>query len=184
MRHLALLIAIGLALASCDTAKETPKGKTADGKAAPTTKAPAQAATAAKPAPPLQIAAWFNSEPLTLEGLKGKVVVLDFWNTTCGPCRKLMPHLEELYNKHKADGLVVIGVTEDAKADLEAFLKDNKVAYPIAADVVDGTGKTFDAYGIGGIPTVYLIARDGSVAWHGPGGDLTDAMVEAELAKK
>ncbi len=146
-----------------------------------------------KPAPPargelppeLTIAAWFGSEPLTLEGSRGKVVVLDFWNTTCAPCRALMPHLAELYTKHKAAGLVVIGITEDDLRDLEPFLKKNPVAYPIAADKLKGgAGVTFDAYKIGSIPTVCLIARDGTLAWKGPGEKLTAAAVEAELAKK
>lgn len=137
------------------------------------------------PPPPLAIAEWYGSEPLTLDGLKGKVVLLDFWNTFCGPCRKLIPHLEELHKKHKADGLAVIGITEDDKADLEAFLKKNPIAYPIALDRLKaGAGETFEAYKIVSIPTVCLIARDGSLAWRGQGHKLTDGMVLAELAKK
>ncbi len=113
------------------------------------------------------------------------MVLLDFWNIHCPPCRALMPHLAELQAKHKAEGLVVIGITEDDKRDLEDFLKKNPVAYAIAADQTKGgPGATFDAYKIGSIPTVCLIARDGSVAWMGPGEKLTDALVEAELAKK
>jgi thiol-disulfide isomerase/thioredoxin len=174
MRRIALLLApVALLLAA---AVFLPACEKKDAKAPP--------AKATAP-PPITIAAWFGSEPLTLEGLKGKVVILDFWNTTCGPCRKLMPHLADLYTKHKAEGLVVIGVTEDEKGDLEAFLKDNPVTYPIAMDALKGgTGQTFDAYQIGSIPTVRLIARNGSLAWKGPGDELTNAMVLAELARK
>ncbi|MBM4037344.1 MAG: TlpA family protein disulfide reductase [Planctomycetes bacterium] len=161
MRWSALLVAAVALLPAC----ESGKGPTAP--------------------PPLAIAAWFGSEPMTLDDLKGKVVILDFWNIGCPPCRKLMPHLAALYAKHKAEGLVVIGITNDEKGDLEAFLKENPAGYPIAMDTVKG-GKeqTFDAYGIGGIPYVWVIARDGSLAWKGPGDELTDATVATELAKK
>ncbi|HUT34206.1 MAG TPA: TlpA disulfide reductase family protein [Planctomycetota bacterium] len=171
MRRIALLLAAAL-LPACENAQETPRDA----------KAPAAKTNAA---PPLAADAWFGSEPLTLEGLKGKVVVVDFWNTTCGPCRKLMPHLAEMYAKHKAEGLVVMGISEDEKADLEEFLKANPVAYPLAIDQFKGgTGVTFDAYGIRSIPTACLIARDGALVWKGPGEELTNQMVLAELSKK
>ncbi len=174
MRPIVLLLAAAVLLSACDKGAEPPKG----------TDAKAPAAKTIAP-PPLTIAAWFGSDPLTLDGLKGKVVVLDFWNIGCSPCRKLMPHLAALYARHKAEGLVVIGITNDEKGDLETFLKDNPAGYPIAMDTVKGgTEQTFDAYGIQGIPTICLIARDGSLAWKGPGDRLTDAMVQAELSKK
>jgi len=174
MRLSVLLLAGAVFLPACERAAEAPKENDA--------KAPAAKTNAP---PPLTIAAWFGSDPLTLDGLKGKVVIVDFWNTSCGPCRRLMPHLAELYAKHKAEGLVVIGVTNDEKSDLEAYLKDNPAGYPIALDTVKGGAElTFDAYGIKGMPTVFLIGRDGSLSWKGPGSKLTDAMVEGELAKK
>ncbi len=170
-----LLAAAALLVCSCKEGQQAPDGG----------KAPRPQGLKAGGPPALQIAAWFGSEPLTLDGLKGKVVVLDFWNTTCAPCRALMPHLAALYTKHKGDGLVVIGITEDEKADLEEFLKKSPSAYPLAMDQLKGgAGQTFDAYKIGSIPTVCLIARDGSLAWKGAGEKLTDAMVLAELAKK
>ncbi|HEX5102477.1 MAG TPA: TlpA disulfide reductase family protein, partial [Pirellulaceae bacterium] len=65
-----------------------------------------------KSPPALQVENWLNTDgkEIDLAGLKGKVVVLDFWGTWCGPCRAAMPHLKELYAKHNEDGLVVIGV--------------------------------------------------------------------------
>jgi thiol-disulfide isomerase/thioredoxin len=177
MKRTALLPVVGLLLVSCEPAQQ--KGAK---RPAPATEA--RAAEAELP-PPLQASAWLNSEPLILAELKGKVVVLDFWSMYCGPCRKIMPHLSELYRKQKAEGLVVIGVTEDVKAELEGFLKENPVAYPLAVDrIVNGEGMTTNAYGIQAIPTAWLIGRDGKVAWKGHGDKLTDEMVLAELAKK
>jgi len=112
-------------------------------------------------------------------------VVLDFWAIFCGPCRKLVPHLNQLHATHKAEGLVVIGVTEDRKADVEKFAQDRKLTYPLALDtLVDSEGQTHNSYRVVAIPTVFLIGRDGNVAWTGPGERLTDEMVLAELAKK
>lgn len=175
MRMGGAVLAMCVALAACERGEEARVREDVGG----------AARAKATVAPPLRIAHWYGSEPLSLEALRGKVVLLDFWNTTCGPCRKLMPHLEELYRKHKAEGLIVIGVTEDAKADLEEFLRKNPVGYPVAIDELKGgAGVTFDAYKVGSIPTVCLIGRDGGVAWQGTGEKLTDAMVLAELAKK
>jgi len=65
------------------------------------------------PAPLLEADAWVNSEPLTLEALRGKVIVLDFWMTWCGPCRKAFPTMEAFARKHADKDVVVIGVTEN-----------------------------------------------------------------------
>jgi len=135
--------------------------------------------------PALDVAGWVSPEPLTLAALKGKVVVLDFWGIFCAPCKKLMPHLNQLYEKHRGEGLVVIGVSEDEKPDIEKFAKEIEVTYPLAADrLVEGNGVTLKAYHIVAIPTIYLIGRNGKIAWRGDGPKLTDKMVLDELGKK
>jgi len=178
VRRLSLFLVASLLVVSCESAQqkapEAPKAPKAPKAGGPEREKPA----------PLQAAAWLNSEPLALDALEGKVVVLDFWNTMCAPCRKLVPHLAKLYDKHKAEGLVVIGISEEEKPDVEAFLKKIPVSYPLAIDKFSGTGQTFNAYGIGAIPTTWLIGRDGFVAWKGPGAKLTDEMILAELARK
>ncbi|MGH9456405.1 MAG: redoxin family protein [Thermoanaerobaculia bacterium] len=64
-------------------------------------------------APAFEAAYWINSEPIDLEQLRGKVVLLDFWQSWCGPCREGFPHIEALSRERAADGLVVIGVTQN-----------------------------------------------------------------------
>jgi len=181
MRHALPLLAALLLLASCEPVEPQAKGLPATD-AVPTTEAPAEAD---KDLPPLQIETWLHSEPLTLEALKGKVVVLDFWSIYCPPCIKLMPHLNGLYAKHKDEGLAVIGITENRKDEVGPFLEKTPVSYPIAIDrLKGGEAQTQAAYGIVAIPTAFLIGRDGRLAWKGQGDKLTDAMILAELAKR
>jgi len=192
-------LAFALLAASCQQADQSGTAKQATTKhpattAAPTTAArPSTAAPVAKaPAPParpdpapLTIEAWVNSEPLTLSALKGKVVVLDFWAIYCGPCRTLIPHLNALYLKHKDQGLVVIGITEDRKPDVEKFAPKHQLTYPVGIDkLVDGNGVTLAAWKIVAIPTLCVIGRDGKLAWRGPGDKLTEDILTAELARK
>jgi len=161
--RLAFLALLTTALASCGSEKKPPK-------------------PAGNLAPPLDVAEWVNSKPLKLAELKGKVVVLDFWSVYCGPCRKLVPHLAGLYEKHKNNGLVVIGVSLDEKADLDPFLEKHPIPYPIAIDrIVEGEEQTAKAYGVVAIPTTWVIARDGTVAWKGPGDKLTEKLLLDEL---
>ena len=63
-----------------------------------------------QPAPKLALKGWINAEPMTLKKLKGKIVVLDFWATWCGPCLASIPHTNELMEKYADKGVVIIGV--------------------------------------------------------------------------
>jgi len=98
---------------------------------------------------------------LTLSGLKGKVVLLDFWATWCPPCRAAIPHLVELQNKYRADGLDVVGMNMDQDPeDLVSFLQSNTVNYPI----LKVTDEVRLAYGgISSIPVTFLVDRQGRV---------------------
>ncbi len=103
-----------------------------------------------------------DNKQVTLESFKGKVVLLNFWATWCGPCKAEIPGFVELQSQYK-DDLVVVGFSVDDPADkARAFADEYKINYPVLLGL--GRDEVQDAYGpIWGIPTSFLIGRDGRV---------------------
>ncbi|MEM9254895.1 MAG: TlpA disulfide reductase family protein [Pseudomonadota bacterium] len=102
-----------------------------------------------------------TGEELSLESLRGKVVYLDFWASWCGPCRISFPQLEDLRLELGAQGFEVFAVNVDEVEDAALdFLTELPVSYPI---VWDPSGASSASYGVLGMPTGYLIDRQGVV---------------------
>lgn len=132
-----------------------------------------------KAAPEIDAKYWINSEPLTLKGLQGKVVVVEFWATWCPPCRKSIPHLIELNKKFAGKGVVVVSLTNETKEKVEPFVKEMKMDY-----AVGGGSQTAGAYGVKGIPTAFVVDAAGVVAWAGhPMDPEFEKAIEAQAAK-
>ena len=123
--------------------------------------------------PEIEVAEWIEQQPVRLADLRGKVVLLDFWATWCGPCRHTIPRINALSRKYKDRGLVVLGLTEFegnvegrdvTRAEeldyLRQFKRKQSISYGFG--VSDDT-KTRHTYGIYSIPTTVLIDRRGRV---------------------
>lgn len=102
-----------------------------------------------------------GGQPVSLSSYHGKVVVLNFWATWCGPCRSEMPSLETLYKKYRDQGLVVVGVNlEESRSAVRQFAKQDKITFPV---LLDSSGRVALAYGARSLPVTYVIDRAGDV---------------------
>jgi cytochrome c biogenesis protein CcmG/thiol:disulfide interchange protein DsbE len=102
-----------------------------------------------------------HNVPVKMADYKGKVVLLNFWATWCGPCKVEIPAFVQLYDQYKDKGLVIVGVSvDDSPQQLQAFMKEYHMNYP----VLQMTPDVETAYGpFYGYPTSFFIARDGSI---------------------
>lgn len=140
---------------------------------------------------------WFSGSPQTLASMRGKVIMLDFWATWCGPCLAQMPTLARFYEDYKKDGLEILGVTRyygaqsgfsvDTQSELE-FLKKFKAEKNLPYDFVVGKDITNQTkYGSTSIPTTVLIDKKGIVRFVESGSGDTEeleAMIVKLLAEK
>jgi thiol-disulfide isomerase/thioredoxin len=125
--------------------------------------------------PPMKIARWVKGTPVT-QFAKGKVYVVEFWATWCGPCRVSIPHITDLAKKNKAVIFTGVDIWEREKgavrvANVTKFVKDMgpKMGYNVAMEDDAGTmAKTWmTAAGQNGIPTAFVIGKNGRIQWIG-----------------
>ena len=102
-----------------------------------------------------------DGKPYSLDGLRGKVVLLNFWATWCPPCRKEMPDLEKLYEALGPQGLVVLAVSDEDRATVEQFLQGKGYTFPILLDPGRNVGAAFQ---VEGIPKSFVFDRQGKLA--------------------
>ena len=123
-----------------------------------------------------------QGEFITLEDLKGKAVVLDFWGTWCKPCVMATPGLVKLHKKFAEQPVVFISVAENDREDAwSAYIDKNKMVWP---QFLDKTRKLVLPFGVTGYPTYIIIDPEGIVQWRRVGyGDTTDGEVESEIKK-
>ena len=143
-----------------------------------------------EPAPKLQGTNWLNTTtPLTLGGLRGKLVLLDFWSVSCVPCIVDLPHSETLYRKYQNQGLVVIGICGGwgTYKKSAGILKKQNVTFPnlVDADLAKADGKfgaTAWSYVLQGAPSYVLIDKSGNLVWKSALGSApTESQITALL---
>lgn len=105
-----------------------------------------------------------NGNEVTLSGLKGKVVLVDFWATWCGPCRASLPHVKELYEQYNDKGLEVLAVSLDRSAEpWKEFIANSGMGMEKYANVYDETHANADSYAIQYIPSKFIIDAEGNM---------------------
>ncbi|HYR32886.1 MAG TPA: thioredoxin family protein [Burkholderiales bacterium] len=115
---------------------------------------------------------WLNSPPLTIAGLRGRVVLVDFWTYGCINCVHVLPHIVEWYEKYKDRGLTVVGVHtpefafERDSSNVKRAIQRHGIGYPVAQD---NKFATWNAYRNRYWPTAYLIDRSGELVFQHAG---------------
>ena len=145
--------------------------------------------TKAPAAPELSNGNWINSEPLTLKGLHGRVVLIEFWTFACYNCRNTLPTVKKWDAQYRDKGLTIIGV-HTPESDLESNLNDVRrevaelgIKYAV---VTDNDYSTWKAYKVEAWPTLFLLDKQGRVRWTHVGEgyyDQTEAVIKKLLAE-
>jgi peroxiredoxin len=124
-------------------------------------------------------------QPISLAKFKGKVVLLDFWATWCGPCIGELPNVKQAYEKHHARGFEIVGISLDSQENkLTSFLKQENMTWP---QIFDGKGwqsALAQKYGINSIPATYLLDGEGTIIASNLRGPALEQAVAAALAGK
>ena len=138
--------------------------------------APAAAAVGVGDTPALRVNA-AGGGTIDLAALKGKIVVLDFWATWCGPCMAEAPHMVGLYQKYHEQGLEIIGISLDSSdAVMLPVAKENGLIWPQHVDADKSIRREF---GVDSIPRVFVIGPDGQVLWTGHPANLDAPLADA-----
>jgi peroxiredoxin len=101
-----------------------------------------------------------DGSALSLEEFAGKALLIDFWATWCGPCKKAIPELAEMHQRYASEGLVVLGLTDERRETVERFTRKTEIPYRL---VLDADGRVKARYGVSALPTVFVVDRAGRV---------------------
>lgn len=116
---------------------------------------------------------------ISLASYRGKAVVVNFWASWCIPCRTEAPLLQEAWERHREDGLVVLGVdAQDLKSDARRFVERYGLTYPIA---YDGNGASLGRFGTTGFPETWFVGRDGRLVGEHIVGEFDREQLEANV---
>jgi peptide-methionine (R)-S-oxide reductase len=140
------------------------------------------AAGRARRAPEIAEGTWINSEPLTIAGLRGRVVLVEFWTFGCYNCRNTLPSLKRWDERYRGQGFTVVGVHSpefEREKNLENLRREVRalgISYPV---VTDNDYNSWRAYAVEAWPTVVLLDKEGRIRWTHIGEGLYDETEEA-----
>lgn len=164
-------LTIGAAAAAClvfvaascaDRSSQQEEQQAAVGETAAGPSAGAAAAEGAQqPATPFTVTT-LDGKKLDPTQQRGKVVVLDFWATWCGPCRMSIPVLQALHEKYGKDGLMIVGLSNEEPETVTPFAKEEGMTYTIIGDPA-GVSQAMQDYGVSGIPAMIVLDKAGQV---------------------
>ena len=126
------------------------------------------AAAKASAAPQFAKGNWINSDPLTLEKLRGRVVLVEFWTFGCYNCRNTLPSVRDWDTRYRDRGLTIVGVhtpETDSEYNIDNVRKEVPalgIKYPV---VTDNDYKTWKAYGVEAWPTIFVLDKQGRIRW-------------------
>src|SRR5262249_26592963 len=125
-----------------------------------------------------------NGETVSLQSLRGKAVLLNFWATWCGPCVAEMPHLEKLHREYKNKGVIVLGIDDEGAEVAQGYLKQHGYTFNT---LIDAEKQASRLYRINAIPQSFFITKDGKIAAYNRGtlreSELGDGMEKALAGK-
>lgn len=132
----------------------------------------------------------FQGMPLKLSSLRGRVVILDFFLSTCPHCQQHAPHMAELYNQFRARGFTIIGLAGDSPEqpdNLKAYIRDMKIAYPIGFRTAETVAYYVDSHDHG-VPQIVLFGANGKmvrrwIGWGDETGKELTAAVQEQVQK-
>lgn len=122
-----------------------------------------------------------SGKHVSLADFKGKVVLVDFWATWCGPCRSIMPTVDELYHRYKDKGFDVMAISAEDKPTVKKFVEAEGYSYPFYLDYAELASGT---YKVDEIPRTLVFDREGKLVYDGVGADENGLATAVEKAMK
>jgi peroxiredoxin len=126
-----------------------------------------------------------KGEKLSPDNYKGKVLLLDFWATWCGPCKIDMPHVKKVYSKYNKKGFEIVGISLDRSREaLDNYIAKNSITWPQYFDGKYWNNNVATQYGVKSIPATYLIDKKGKIRYKSLRGPQLERAVEKLLAEE
>ncbi len=122
-----------------------------------------------------------NGNSVSLSDFRGKPVLLNFWASWCPPCRDEMPYLQQVYDEWSAKGLVLLAINiGESSSTVEEFMQSHNLSFPVLLDTKQDVDQKYNIYGI---PTTFLIDKDGIIQDIKVGAFQSTAELESSLSK-